>query len=129
MRRTDKAEIQSVLQLDGPQRFRHFIKRAADEECVWGLWDDGWALSAQDDGTQVLPLWPASEYANLAREGEWASYTPKTIGIYKLLEDLLPSLEEDGIHIGVFPTPEGKSVIPTTNELREVLSIELRRYE
>lgn len=42
MRRTSDEEIQAVLKLDGPKRFRHFIKRAVDDETVWGLWFDGW---------------------------------------------------------------------------------------
>lgn len=128
MRHTSKAEIQSVLRLDGPQRFRHLVKRAADEECVWGLWNDGWALMAEDDGTQVLPIWPASEYADLSRVGEWEAYSPKAINLYELLDKLLPTLQEEDVRIGIFPTPEGRCVVPRTDEFIDAIRQELQRY-
>jgi hypothetical protein len=43
MRRTSPKEVESVLKLGGFARFKHFIKRVADEERAWGLWNDGWA--------------------------------------------------------------------------------------
>ena len=69
MRHTSEREIRAVLLLDSSKRFSHFVKRVADEERAWGLWNSGWALMATEDGRQVFPLWPASEYAELHRLG------------------------------------------------------------
>ena len=129
MRRTTEREMQAVLRLDGPERFSHFVKRVADEERAWGLWKDGWALTANSDGTQVFPLWPASEYADHCRTGEWSAYDVKEIPIADLLDDLIPLLAEKGVLPGIFPTSTGKGVTPTPEELAAALREELENYE
>ncbi|AUX27824.1 hypothetical protein SOCEGT47_084220 [Sorangium cellulosum] len=129
MRRTSEHEIQAVLRLDGPERFRHFVKRVADDQIAWGLWQDGWALMANADGCQVFPLWPAREYAEIHREGEWAAYEARKIPLADLLDELLPRLAESGILPGVFPTPSGKGVTPGPEELAGALRKELENYE
>lgn len=58
--------MEAVLALPGIKRFEHFIKVIANWQEVWGLYQDGWALSAADDGTTVLPLWPTKEYPQFA---------------------------------------------------------------
>jgi hypothetical protein len=124
MRHTTKKEIEAVLRLDGPARFDHFVKRVVDSELAWGLWKNGWALMAKDDGTQVFPLWPAREYAELFRTGEWAQYDAEEIPLTDLMDELLPKLEQRGVLPGVFPTPGDKGVTPTAKELRNSLEEE-----
>jgi hypothetical protein len=68
--------IEAVLALPGPKRYAHFIKVAADQDKVWGLFSDGWALAGTEDGKEVFPLWPAREYAELCASGLWADYEP-----------------------------------------------------
>lgn len=114
-------EIQAVLGLDGPGRFRHFVKQVVDFEEAWGLWDNGWALMANDDETLVFPLWPARDYAELNRIGDWENYEARPIELKELLEELLPDFRERGVLPGVFPTPTGKGVTPTPEELASAL--------
>lgn len=128
MRRTSAKEVESVLKLDGPARFDHFVKRVVDAECAWGLWRDGWALMADDSGVALFPLWPAREYAELHRTGEWADFEASEIPLEDLLGQLLPSFEEKGMRPGVFPTPGGKSVAPEAAELAASLRRELEKY-
>lgn len=128
MRKTGLKEIEAVLKLDGPARFKHFVKRVVDEERVWGLWDDGWALFGDSEGNQVFPLWPAREYAEKCGVGDWAAYQPKEIPLQSLLDELAPDLQASGIRPGIFPTPEGKGVLPTMDELCEALLEELEQY-
>lgn len=128
MRRTTEKEIEAILRLDGPTRFKHFVKRVVDEERAWGLWKDGWALMTNDDGGQVFPLWPAREYAELCRSDDWRSYEPREITLLELLDDLVPKLEQKGVLPGVFPTPEGKGVTPTSKEFADSLRKEMENY-
>ena len=121
MKPRSEKEIQAVLRLDGPSRYEHFIKRIVDTEEVWGLWKSGWALMENSEGLPVFPLWPAREYAELNRIGDWADYEPKAISLLELLDDLLPSFTKRGILPGVFPTPGGKGVTPTADELATTL--------
>lgn len=71
-------QMEAVLALPGIKRFEHFIKVIADWQEVWGLYQDGWALAAADDGTTVFPLWPAKEYAQVCAENEWWT-APRTV--------------------------------------------------
>ena len=128
MRRTNEKEMHAVLRLDGPARFAHFVKRVVDSEIAWGLWKDGWALMENDDGTRVFPLWPAREYAELLRAGQWAEYEPREIPLADLLDELVPKLAEQGVLAGVFPTATGKGVTPRVEELSASLREELEKY-
>lgn len=118
----------AVLALPGPERYKHFVKQIADREEVWGLWLDGWALAETDDGSKVLPFWPAEDYAVLCAAGDWAGYVPERILLAEFL-DLLARLESDGVLPGVFYTPQDKGVTPSVDELREAIAEESDLYE
>jgi hypothetical protein len=121
-------EIEEVLKLDGPARFKYFVKWVVAWAHAWGLWDDGWASGVDDDGTIVFPLWPAREYAERSRTKEWAHLQPKEIVLDDLLNHLIPMLIEKGMRPGIFPTPAGKWVVPTSDELRAALRQEMTWY-
>ena len=122
-------QIEAVLKLTAPKRYDHFIKVVADREEAWGLYNDGWALAGADDGQQVFPLWPRSEYAEMCAVGDWSEYTAKEIELEVLLEGLLPSLKERGTILGVFYTPEDKGVLPELEVFEQDLRTELKRFE
>ncbi|MGK4000053.1 DUF2750 domain-containing protein [Sorangium sp. So ce1024] len=129
MKRTTEKEIRAVLSLDGPSRFRHFVKTVVAWEAAWGLWKDGWSLMANDEGVSVFPLWPAREYADLCRTDVWADHEVKEISLESLLGELLPKLKERGVLAGVFPIPAGKGVTLSAEELAVSLRKELENYE
>ena len=129
VRTTKPKEIAAVLQLDGPARHAHFVRRVADEERAWGLWQDGWALMADEQGPSIFPLWPAGEYAALCAVDQWHGYTPREITISELLEKLLPHLTERALRTGVFPIPTDKGVIQPAEALAAALRVELAQYE
>lgn len=129
MRKTSPKEIEAVLALDGPARFEHFVKRVVDEERAWGLWKDGWALMAGSEGEQVFPLWPAREYAERCRLEDWSTYQPEEVPLQGLVDELLPKLRDRGIRPGIFPTPSGKGVTTTVDELSAALRREMGRYD
>lgn len=129
MRRVTEKELEAVLELDGPARCERFVKVVADTETAWGLWDDGWALMEDDAGRRSFPLWPAREYAEACATGQWSTYEPREIALAEILEELLPKLEDSGVLPAVFPTPSGKGVTPSPNELRNLLQEELKQYE
>lgn len=118
----------AMLSQPGPSRYEHFIKRAADFEQVWGLYKDGWAMASTNDGQQVFPVWPSKEFAALCATGDWAACEPKAISVYELIEDVVPTLEEEKTAIGIFPTPNDKGVVPALNQLLADLNAELQRY-
>lgn len=121
-------QLEAVLALPGDKRFEHFVKVVADWQEVWGLYQDGWALAAADDGTTVFPLWPAKEYAQICAANEWNGYEPRSFGLGDFMEALLPKLKSEGVLPGVFFTPSSKGVTSSVDELMSALKAELQNY-
>lgn len=121
-------QMEAVLALPSIERFEHFIKVIADWQEVWGLYQDGWALAAADDGTTVFPLWPAREYAQVCAENEWKGHEPRSISLNDFTDVLLPKLKIDGVLPGIFFTPASKGLTPSVDELRTALEAELQKY-
>jgi len=121
-------QMEAVLALPGVKRFEHFIKVVADWQEVWGLYQEGWALAAADDGTTVFPLWPAKEYAQICAVNEWTGYEPRSIGFSDFMQVLLPQLKLDSVLPGVFFTPTSKGVTPSVDDLKSALEAELKNY-
>jgi hypothetical protein len=126
--KVNQKQMEAVFALPGPKRFEHFIKVIADREEVWGLYQEGWALSATDDGTTVFPFWPAREYAQTCAANEWQGYEPRSIPLSDFADTLLPKLKRDGVLPGAFFTPSGKGVTPSIEELKAALEAELENY-
>jgi len=120
--------MESVLKLDGRARYDHFVKRVVDAGEAYGLWQDGWALMRDDQGNDVLPLWPAIEYAEASRGETWVEYRPERIDLADLLDDLLPTLARTRVLPGVFPTPDDTGVTPTVGDLEASLRTEMEKY-
>lgn len=121
-------QIEAVLRLPGPERYKHFIKQVADTEKVWGLYKDGWALAATGDGTEVFPVWPAKEYATLCAKDEWLGFEPSEISLNDFMNELLPKLKAGGKLPGVFYTPNDKGVTLEIRQLLADLEKELENY-
>ena len=122
-------QIAAVLALPPPQRYDHFIKKVVGWQKMWGLYDDGWAMSETNDGKPVFPLWPEKEYAQLCATADWAEYEATEIDLDEFMAELLPMLEERGVHPGVFFVPDQGSIDVTIGQLREDLERELGKYE
>jgi hypothetical protein len=127
-------QVAAVCALPGPERYKHFVKRVADQEEVWGLYQDGWALAGTNERERVFPLWSAKEYAELCATGHWAGYQPKRIAIAEVLDDLLPSLVEDEVLVGVFPivaddnSNKDVGVTPSHEQFKADILSALARY-
>lgn len=125
----NEKKMKAVVALPAPKRYSHFIKIAADQRLVWGLFNDGWALFEADGGEKAFPLWPAQEYARLCAVKEWVRCLPKEIDLDTLLGNLLPALIKSGTAVAVFPTADAKGVIPKLQMLEADLMNELSRLE
>ncbi len=124
----NQKQIEAVTSLVGQKRYEHFVKVVADWEEVWGLYQDGWALAATDDGQQVFPLWPAKEYAELCANKEWKGYEPKSFSLDDFMGELLPNLKSDSVLPGIFYTPSDNGLTPEVDQLLADLNEELENY-
>jgi hypothetical protein len=127
-RRSLHAKQIATVVLEGPQRVEHSIKRIADTEEIWGLHSDGWAVSALDDGTEMLPIWPDPEYAASCAVEEWSMYEPRSMPLDTFMNVFLANFEEEGTLVSIFRLPSGESVPVTLAKFREMIEEELGDY-
>lgn len=122
-------QIEAILKLPAPKKYSHFIKKVVGWKQLWGLYDDGWAMSETGDGEMIFPLWPEKEYAGICISGDWSNYKPESIELDEVLDSMIPMLRERGILLGVFYTIQDGSVIANVDELESDLREELSKYE
>ncbi|WP_224369130.1 DUF2750 domain-containing protein [Hyalangium versicolor] len=113
--------LQAALELPPERRHAWFLQRVRESGEVWGLYAEGWALAFDDEGRDVLPLWPTAASARLCATRLWEGFEPRCIPLPELVEQLLPELAEEGIPLGTFFTPQGEGWPVTAAELRAQL--------
>jgi hypothetical protein len=123
-------EFESVLSLSGSRRYEYFIKKVADWETVWSLKnEEGWVLARDDQGHEVIPVWPHERFALACTAGNWAECEPSPIDIAAWLERWIPGALRDRRLVAVFPTPSDRGVVVSPDRLKEDLERELSLYE
>jgi hypothetical protein len=122
-------EITSVLNLEGAERYSYFVKRVADQQELWSLWGDGWVLTSDDSGRELIPVWPHSKYAALCAKGKWEGNVPKIIELEAWMERWVEGAKRDRRLVAVFPTPENRGIAVEPDRLAFDLELELANYE
>jgi hypothetical protein len=122
-------QANAILALPGAKRYDHLVKVVADQGQAWGLYKDGWALAADDNGAPVLPVWPAAVYAARCAINEWEGFEPRSIQLKELIGELFPRLRAAGTGLGVFYTPTNRGVLPDLELVERDLRAELGRIE
>lgn len=123
----NEKEIQVVLGLPGPKRYEYFVKHTADEKQLWSLWQDGWALTSDNEGRELVPVWPHGVYAKACAVDEWQGYQPKAIIMDEWLERWIPGMRNDGRLVALFPTPQDKGIAVDPQRLEIDIRTELAK--
>jgi hypothetical protein len=113
-------DIEFQLNRRPERRYDYFVRTAVDQEEVFALTDDeGWALLGEEgDDTEILPIFPHAEFAELFRIA--AGFDDNRVEIIDLQEfiEWLDDMEEKKMKIAVFPNPEFQSVVIAPERLR-----------
>ncbi|WP_349775614.1 DUF2750 domain-containing protein [Halalkalibacter oceani] len=120
-------EIEVVSKLPISKRYEYFIKKVADFEEVWGLLDEGWAISEDDNGNPLMPFWPKKEFANLCAVDEWKNYKAEQIELEDFLQEWLPGMKVDGIKPSIFWNNVDSAVLDIDTLILD-LEEELKKY-
>ena len=124
-----RKEFDSVIGLDAERRYRYFVKRVADSQTAWSLWDgSAWFVYRSSDGRQFLPLWPAKEYGDACAIDAWGAATTRPIAVDRLIGEFLPAMSAEGVFPAVFPTPSGEGIEIPADALQRDLEEELSEY-
>ena len=115
---SNNKQIQKIFNLSHQDRYNIFIADAAQNNSVWGLYSDtGWCLAQTDNNTSALALWPQSQYAQACAEGIWQGAVAREISLDKLLNELLPALDQDNIMVVVFAGIKGDGIAAAPKDI------------
>ncbi len=124
-----KAKFANVVGMKAKDRLDYFVRKVADFQQVWGLFKQGWAIAADDEGRLGLPVWPESDFADACATGTWTDYVPTAIPLGDFLEKVRPRLESDNMSVIVFPTPAEQGVFVEPSFLSAEIEEECQQYE
>ena len=114
----NKKEIENILKQSAQKRYKYFLTKICDMELAWGLYDNGWALAADNEGSVSFALWPAKIYAELCAKDEWANYHAEEISLEQLLGELIDILAKEEIDFSIFMTPNQQGIICEPQRLK-----------
>lgn len=114
-------DIDNLLKGPAQNRYDYFVKKVLEEQKVWALYSDNWALSGTSEGKMVFPLWPDKAFAELCATGDWSAHKAVALALDEVVENLLPQLAEKDILPGIFFTLEDGSVEVEMDELLSAL--------
>jgi hypothetical protein len=89
----------------------------------------GWVVAEDDEGTQHFPIWPHQRFAEACATGPWQGEKPVPLDVDEWVAGWLPDLEEDGIRVAVFQTPDDQGVGVAPSRLKRDLDAELAQFE
>jgi uncharacterized protein DUF2750 len=122
--------FKSVLALPADRRYVYFVKRVADWEHIWSLAaTDGWVLASDDQGRELVPVWPHPRFAIACETREWAGSEPRSIELADWMQKWIPGMLRDGRLVAVFPTPSDTGVVVSPDRLQRDLEEELSLIE
>ncbi|WNR46870.1 DUF2750 domain-containing protein [Paenibacillus roseipurpureus] len=120
-------EFEAIIKLPANIRYEYFIKKVADSEEVWGLYDDGWAMSSDENGSLLIPFWPKKEFADYCAYEDWSNYKAQGISLNEFINDWLPNMSEDQRKPSIFWNRDDSAVLEIQVLLND-LEQELEKY-
>ncbi len=104
------------------RRYRHFIDHFRRHGRAWILiGNSGTAMARDEQGREVVPVWPDAGSAHACACSSWPDYRPEEIDRQHMLAKLFPGLRRRGVCLAVYPTPDDKGVIVLPDQLEQDL--------
>ncbi|TYP73266.1 DUF2750 domain-containing protein [Paenibacillus methanolicus] len=123
----NQKEFEAVIRLPANIRYEYFVKKVVDFEEIWGLYDDGWAMTSDDNGNLLLPFWPKKEFAEYCASEEWSNYNAHRISLEAFINDWLPGMQKDRHKPSIFWNRDDSAVMEIHVLLND-LEQELENY-
>lgn len=108
-------------------RYDTLVREAAAAGEVWCLaTGDEWTLWGDDDGADLLPVWPSAASAAVCGDED---EEPEAVPLAELLDDVLPRLVGRGLLVAAFPDEEGSALLVRPQDLADDLRAALAGSE
>ncbi len=116
--------LDRVVNEDSDSRFDFFIEQVITDGKLWIIHDDQGFVVLTDDEQESIPVWATEAHAKQWLTDDWAECTTKEISLEHWFERWTAGLEQDNIHVAVFPNLEGESLVLSAEDLAEELASE-----
>jgi hypothetical protein len=127
--------MEEILAKKPEKRYSYFIRTVVEFEEVWGLadQDEGWLMLEDDEDTNasdVLAVFPSRDFAeHFSKAGGFDDeFKPEPIDLYEFI-DWMNDFEEDGVTVGVFPTPSFECAVMHPHKMAEDLNQEIEKQD
>src|SRR4051812_41763518 len=118
MKQVHDKEFAALIEMPAQQRYGVFVRRVADWQEVWGLRTAaGWVLVADENGAELVPVWPHKRFADACADPAKQEYAA-AIPLNDWLNKWLPGMNADGRRVAVFPIPSGKGIAVSSEQLK-----------
>ena len=124
-----QAQIEAVLALDQNARYDYFLRKVADFETAFGLFDREWMKIDDGFGQPCIPLWPELEFAQHYCRPQLSPDVVRPIELQEMLTEWLPQLAKNSLSVIVFPSPSQDGLVVNPEILVSDLGEECRQYE
>jgi hypothetical protein len=123
------SKLENIFSLSIEEKYYYFIRKCAELEEVWALFNEGWATLADEKNNIVIPFWPEEEFALYNCSDEWEKYQPRSITLNDLIARWIPGMIKDKTLANVFYFKKDSSkLIITPQQLLEDINTELEKY-
>ena len=131
LKEVNEKEFYNVINSDFHKRVKYFKNRVAGKETMWLMGsDDSFFTDLDNNGNEVLLVWPYKEYA------EYTVFENTTfvsqlveVEIHDFLETCISYLQEKNIKLMVFPVKEGSGcALFNPEDFRIMMEEELSKY-
>lgn len=125
----NSGKLKHILALSLEEKYYYFIRKCAEFEEVWGLFDEGWAILTDDQNNTVIPFWPEEEIALYNCSNSWVTYQPKSISLNDFIDKWIPGMIKDKRLANIFYLEETSlKAIVTPQQLLDDLNSEIEKY-
>jgi hypothetical protein len=118
-------EIEAVSGLPPRARADYLVRRVVDRQQLFTLRNaEGYCLGGtRVDGrdVEVMPIWPAAEYAAACAKAAWSDAAPVAIPLDTFLARWTTGLARDGRLLSLFPTLTDEPVIESPARVADLL--------
>lgn len=124
-------EFEALNKCTPEVRYQYTLKRIADAEAIWLIWnhEDGIVAQAYDEEC-LLPMWSSREYAQAFCVGDFKDCKCKAVTLDYFVEYIVDVINEGNLLIDVFPTQqEGRGKVVDLSTFAEDLNKYLEDYE
>jgi hypothetical protein len=117
-----QADLAKFFKKPGEKRYDYFLKQVVENEEVYGLADEeGWALLGDDNDADILPLFPAPEFAEAFRQAQhFLEFQVEAVDVNELLE-WLEEMDSEGMMVAAFPNLELQGAVVPALHLKKDL--------